>query len=332
MLQVYRKPPHLPTPRRHLRPLRAANSKAPQAARCQRRCKWLDCLMPHWQGLRAATDLMEPMCQRILITGLLALLSACGGGSDINPTVSQIQVQSLKYGQTAVIYVAGSYMRADMIADTGSCINPTFGSASSPNAAVLNCQVTATGPLPISIRAANGGFLYSTTLTVPKPQVTLVTSSGTAVIELNPDVAPTTVNNFLGYVNKGYYSSTLFHRVIAGFVIQGGGYTAGMIKKEGQDAPIPLEADKGLLNTRGTVAMARTSDPNSATSELFVNLVDNPSLDYQNANSPGYAVFGTVVQGMNVVDAIAGVSTGTVGGFSDVPTTDVTISVARQTK
>jgi cyclophilin family peptidyl-prolyl cis-trans isomerase len=272
------------------------------------------------------------MYQRILITALAALLSACGGGSDVNPTVSQLQVSTLQYGKTAVILVAGKYMRADMIADTGSCTNPTFGSDSTPDRAILNCKVTATGALVISLRAANGGFLYSTTLTVPKPQVSLVTSSGTAVIELNPDVAPTTVNNFLGYVNNGYYRSTLFHRVIPGFVIQAGGYTTGMVAKPGQAAPIALESNKGLLNTRGTVAMARTSDPNSATSEFFVNLVDNTSLDYQNANSPGYAVFGTVVQGMDVVDAIAGVATGAVSGFSNVPNTDVTISFVLQTR
>ena len=134
------------------------------------------------------------------------------------------------------------------------------------------------------------------------------------------------------YVNAGYYKDTLFHRVIAGFVIQGGGYTTGMVKKAGQGAPIALESNKGLSNTRSTLAMARTSDPNSATSEFFINLVDNPSLDYLSVASPGYAVFGTVVKGMDVVDAIAALPTGTVNGIADIPTTEVTISSALQTQ
>lgn len=273
------------------------------------------------------------MCNKILILSLAALLSACGGGTGgVGPSISQIQVKSLKYGQSAVIYVAGKYMRADMVADTGTCTNPTFSSASTPEAAILNCKVTATGPLPISIKAANGDELFSTTLTVANPQVTLTTSNGNMVMELNPQVVPATVDNFLKYVNAGYYKDTLFHRVIAGFVIQGGGYTTGMVKKAGQGTPIALESNKGLSNTRSALAMARSADPNSATSEFFINLVDNPSLDYLSDVSPGYAVFGKVVQGMDVADAIAALPTGTVNGIKDIPATDVTISLALQTQ
>jgi cyclophilin family peptidyl-prolyl cis-trans isomerase len=273
------------------------------------------------------------MLNRILAIGLVSLLTACGGGgSDFSPIVTQIRAKSLGYGQTAVIYVAGLYMRNDMIADTGTCTNPSFSSASTPGAAILNCKVTAVGPLPITIKSANGAVLFSQTLTVLSPRVTMVTSKGNVVMELNPQAAPITVNNFLSYVNSGYYTSTLFHRVIAGFVVQGGGYTTGLVKKAGQVAPIALESNKGLLNTRSTVAMARTSVPDSATSEFFVNLVDSPTLDYQSATNPGYAVFGKVVQGMDVVDAIAAVPTATVGIFADVPTADVTISLAVQTQ
>jgi peptidyl-prolyl cis-trans isomerase A (cyclophilin A) len=133
-------------------------------------------------------------------------------------------------------------------------------------------------------------------------------------------------------VHNGYYTNTLFHRVIAGFVIQGGGYTAGRVKKPGQTAPIAIESNNGLSNLRGTIAMARTSDPNSATSEFFINVVNNTVLDYQNAASPGYAVFGTVLQGLDVMDAIAAQPTGLVNGFADVPLTDVTITSATQIK
>lgn len=273
------------------------------------------------------------MFKTFLATGLVTLLSACGGGgSNFEPIVTQIQANSLRYGQTAVIYVAGKFLRNDMIADTGSCTNPSYSTTSTPDLATLNCKVTATGLLPITIKAANGAVLFSDTLTVLPPQVTLVTSKGSVVMALDPQEAPVTVNNFLAYVSSGYYGSTLFHRVIAGFVVQGGGYTTGLVKKDGQNAPIALESNKDLTNTRGSLAMARTDSPNSATSEFFINLVDNPSLDYQSADKPGYAVFGKVVQGMDVVDAIAAVPTAAVNGFADVPTADVTMSFALQTQ
>ena len=151
-------------------------------------------------------------------------------------------------------------------------------------------------------------------------------------MELDPTLAPISTNNFLGYVNKGFYRSTLFHRVIPNFVIQGGGYTAGLVKQTEQSAPIELESNKGLSNVRGSLAMARTNLPNSATSEFYINLVDNLSLDYKNAANPGYAVFGKVVQGMDVVDTMAAEPTGVVGGFSNVPLSDITLSLALQTK
>ena len=272
------------------------------------------------------------MLKNILSIGLVALLSACGGGDGFEPIVTQIRANDLRYGQTANISVAGKFMRNDMIADTGTCTNPSYSASSTPDLATLTCKVTAVGPLPITIKSASGAVLFADTLTVLQPQVTLITSLGSLVMELDPQKAPNTVKNFLSYVSSGYYAKTLFHRVIVGFVVQGGGYTTGMVKKAGQSAPIALESNKGLLNTRSTVAMARTDVPDSATSEFFVNLVDNTSLDYQSAASPGYAVFGKVVRGMEVVDAIAAVPTGTVNSAQNVPTSDVTISLALQTQ
>ena len=273
------------------------------------------------------------MLKVLLLTSLTVLLSACGGGgdSDFKPIISEIRVQSLRYGQSAVIDIAGQFLRNDMVAETGTCTSPSFSASSTPDHAVLNCKVTATGSLPITIKSAAGAMLFSGTLTVLQPQVTLITSKGNIVMALNADQVPTTVDNFLSYVRSGFYQSTLFHRVIAGFVVQGGGYTTGLVKKTG-NAPIVLETNKGLLNTRSTVAMARTNVPDSATSEFFVNLVDNPALDYQSADKPGYAVFGTVVKGMDVVDAIAAEPTAVFNGTADVPTTDVTISFAIQTQ
>ena len=264
---------------------------------------------------------------------LLALLSACGGSTGFPPVITGVKVQSLKYGYTATIYLGGKDLRSSVTVDSnGACTNPSFASNSTTDTLVLNCGVKVVGDLPLTIKAEDGSVIYTTTLTVPKPQVTMFTSKGTIVLELDPTTAPISSNNYLSYVSKGFYSSTLFHRVISGFMIQGGGYTTGMVKKTGQSAPIELESNKGLSNLRGTLAMARTNVFNSATSEFFINVVDNTFLDYKNAGNPGYAVFGKVVQGMDVVDAIVAQPTGVANGFADVPLSDVVINLAFQTQ
>ena len=137
------------------------------------------------------------------------------------------------------------------------------------------------------------------------PVVLLETTSGDILVELYPDKAPETVANFLKYVDDGFYNNTIFHRVIPGFMIQGGGLTARMQQKD-TSAPIKNEADNGLKNDRGTIAMARTRDPHSATAQFFINLVDNDFLNFQapSGNGWGYCVFGRVTEGMDVVDAI----------------------------
>jgi peptidyl-prolyl cis-trans isomerase A (cyclophilin A) len=160
------------------------------------------------------------------------------------------------------------------------------------------------------------------------PKVRFETSKGTIVIELDAAKAPETVANFVAYVKSGFYDGTIFHRVIPNFMIQGGGFTAEMQQKSTR-APITNEAANGLANKRGTIAMARTADPNSATAQFFINLVDNAFLDKANArDGAGYCVFGHVTKGMDVVDAIAAVPTGTVGGYQNVPTQAVVIKKA----
>jgi peptidyl-prolyl cis-trans isomerase A (cyclophilin A) len=160
------------------------------------------------------------------------------------------------------------------------------------------------------------------------PQVKLETSEGTIVLELEQAKAPITVGNFLEYVKSGFYDGTIFHRVIPRFMIQGGGFTANLEQKPTRE-PIVNESANGLVNKRGTIAMARTSDPNSATSQFFINLVDNAFLDKAKAQDGiGYCVFGRVVQGMKVVDAIAAVPTGNAGGMQDVPLQPVRIKKA----
>jgi len=159
-------------------------------------------------------------------------------------------------------------------------------------------------------------------------RVKLATSAGDIVLELDREKAPKTVDNFLQYVRDGHYNGTVFHRVIPTFMIQGGGMDAKMTEKPTR-AAIPLEARNGLNNVRGTVAMARTSDPNSATAQFFINVVDNAFLDAANArDGNGYAVFGKVVDGMDVVDKIKAVPTATRGMHQNVPTMPVTIQKA----
>jgi len=268
-----------------------------------------------------------------ILCALAFLVSACGGTNDFAPVVTGVKVQSAQYGKTATIYLGGKDLRSNLLVDTsGACTNPTFSSNSNSDALVLNCVVSKTGDFSLVVQSAEGAAIYTTTLNFPLPQVALITPKGSITVELDPTLAPISTNNFLNYVNKGFYRSTLFHRVIPNFVVQGGGYTAGMVKKTEQSAPIELESNKGLSNVRGSLAMARTYLPNSATSEFYINLVNNLSLDYKNAANPGYAVFGKVVQGMDVVDAIAAETTGMVGGFSDVPLADITLSLALQTK
>jgi peptidyl-prolyl cis-trans isomerase B (cyclophilin B) len=164
------------------------------------------------------------------------------------------------------------------------------------------------------------------TTAVSDNRVQMVTNYGTIIIELDNQKAPVSVENFLGYVKSGFYDGTLFHRVIPNFMVQGGGFTADFTQKETK-APIKNEADNGLKNTRGTLAMARTNDPNSATAQFFINVVDNTFLNYQSPTEMGwgYAVFGRVVEGMDVVDKITAVETSSKMGHQDVPKSPVII-------
>jgi cyclophilin family peptidyl-prolyl cis-trans isomerase len=154
------------------------------------------------------------------------------------------------------------------------------------------------------------------------------TSLGDFTVELDEESAPISCRNFLRYVDEGFFDGTIFHRVIAGFMVQGGGFTVEMQQKAGHE-PITNEADNGLRNLRGTVAMARTNDLHSATSQFFVNLVDNDFLDHR-TGSFGYAVFGRVAGGMDVIDRIAKVRTGRRRGHDDVPAEAVVVKLARR--
>ena len=158
-------------------------------------------------------------------------------------------------------------------------------------------------------------------------QFVINTSKGNIVIETYPEKAPITVKNFESYVNKGFYNATIFHRVIDGFMIQGGGFTKDMSQKQ-TDAPIKNEADNGLKNEKYSVAMARTQDPDSASSQFFINVNDNNFLDFPGQDGSGYCVFGKVIEGQDVIDKIAKVSTGSANGHQDVPNGNVIIEEA----
>jgi peptidyl-prolyl cis-trans isomerase A (cyclophilin A) len=172
--------------------------------------------------------------------------------------------------------------------------------------------------------------LLITTFCHAAPHVTFKTTLGDIDIELFPKEAPITVKNFITYTQSGFYNGTIFHRVIKDFVVQGGGFTPTMQEKA-NNPPIKNEATNNLLNVRGTLSMARTNDIDSATSQFFINLKDNTMLDHTQQNF-GYAVFGKVVKGMDVVDKIAEQPTGNVGMFQDVPQIPIVINTAVYTK
>ncbi len=178
--------------------------------------------------------------------------------------------------------------------------------------ALLMAGATLTLGLPLAAAAADA------------PKVRLSTSAGDIVLELYPDKAPKSVENFLQYVRDKHYDGTVFHRVMDGFMIQGGGFTADLQQKPTR-APIPLEASNGLKNDRGTIAMARTANPNSATAQFFINVVNNNPLNAPSPDGYGYTVFGKVVAGMDVVDKIKGVAVGNQGMYQNVPKIPVTI-------
>ena len=176
-------------------------------------------------------------------------------------------------------------------------------------------------------------FATEKTMSDTPTKVKLTTNLGEIIIQLNAEKAPISSANFLTYVNEGFYNGTIFHRVIPDFMAQGGGFDTSFNQKA-VHAPIKNEADNGLKNTRGTLAMARTNDPNSATAQFFINLKDNAFLNHtgKNASGWGYAVFGEVIEGMDVVDTMAKQPTGNRGGHQDVPKTDIIIEKAEVVK
>lgn len=240
---------------------------------------------------------------------------------------------ALAFSKTAAFTIQDPQLdKVDLSVSTSGCRGLAALPGNTPTQVQVSCTVVGASEVQVDAKDGSGKVLFSRTFPVPVPEVTLQTSLGTVKMELSPDKAPNTVFNFLRYVNSGFYPGTLFHRVMPDFVVQGGGFTTGPTYKTPTANPIPLEVPNGLSNLRGTVAMARTSDPNSATSQFYVNLKDNPGLDYASASQPGYAVFGKVTAGLAVIDTMATQPTTSRGGLNNVPQTDIVITSAVQTR
>jgi peptidyl-prolyl cis-trans isomerase A (cyclophilin A) len=273
---------------------------------------------------------------RLACAGLLAAtLSACGGGGIDGGSLSSISATSIAYGRNMSVTVSGQQLESTNYIKAEGCENATASSGGSGSSRTYTCTIRKVGPMTVRVHNQKGDVLGSVDVEVPTPQVRFNTRLGNIVVELDPTRAPVTVNNFLAYVGtasaSSFYTNTIFHRVIQDFVVQAGGFTTGPTPKAPTRAPIVLESNNGLKNLRGTIAMARTGAANSATSQFYINVQDNPSLDYKSDIQPGYAVFGRVVDGLGVVDAIQAErttskadSTGAV--LDDVPVTDVVIT------
>ena len=277
---------------------------------------------------------------RRMLTLLVAVggLAGCGGGSnDGAPSVSGMAATPAQYGRAGVWTITGLNldMGISLVITSGNCDNIAEITGGTAFQRQFSCKPSSLGELVGQVNDAGGERLASLRVIIQTPVVQLSLSQGIIELELDPERAPVTVRNFLNYVNSNFYSNTIFHRVIKEFVIQGGGFTPGSpdpVAKPPTQAPIALESNNGLSNLRGTLAMARTSAPDSATSQFYINVVDNLSLDYQSEQEPGYSVFGRVIAGLDVVDAISVLPTQSVPslGLDDVPVTNVVVTSARQ--
>lgn len=284
---------------------------------------------------------------RLLFAATAALLLAsCGGGGGGLPVVSTMSSGVSMLSQSLTINVQGRLLDQgiELVMD-GPCVDVTRTGTATTDSVTFRCTVKGLEAMVARVRTSGPGGVQLASLQIAGAKLprVLVTArygpvggpTGSFVVELDPVKAPITVDNFLAYVSAQFYPGTIFHRVIPGFVVQGGGFFFdgnGVLtrKTTGQRAPIKNEAGNGLTHLRGTIAMARTSDPDSATNEFFVNLVDNPSLNPGGVTPEGYAVFGRVVSGQDIVDAIGTAPTSTRGGFEDLPVTAVTILSATQ--
>jgi peptidyl-prolyl cis-trans isomerase A (cyclophilin A) len=294
------------------------------------------------------------ICFALCLSGALGL-AGCGGGAGSGggsggPSVSNLQAETVQYGRAMIVSVSGAGLSEGVRLDGGAaCPQETAVAGGTDNVQRFTCRVAVTGELVVRIRTSTGGReLASLRVSVPNPQVSIrltqaaqdgppsiAARSGTFVVELDPVAAPRTVNNFLDYVNGGFYANTIFQRVERDILAEAGGYTNTRAVKPPTAPAIPSEANNGLKNVRYSLAMARGADPNSATSVFFVNLADNPGLDFGSAANPaGFTVFGRVVSGQEVIDVLNTVEVRPNLGLElpFLPVTNVVIAAATQTR
>lgn len=260
------------------------------------------------------------------------VLTACGGSDD--DASIRIEVDRLAYFQTSQFTVSGAALDDKLSITTKACTGLQQVGAGSSTQRSVSCTIGATGQgaVGLEVKDSTGKLLKAQTFNVPEPQVTLGTTMGRVVVELNPTVVPASTVNFLRYVHSGFYNNTLFHGAVAGSLVQGGYLNPTPAQQPGVLAPIPLESNRGLNNLRGTLALSRKAGADSATSQFYFNLADHPQLDYVSPDQPGYAVFGKVVQGMEVLDAIGQVPTNLLYGLPYFPVNDIVITSAVQTQ
>jgi peptidyl-prolyl cis-trans isomerase A (cyclophilin A) len=265
---------------------------------------------------------------------LTVLLAACGGGSS-DPEIAavpeyEVSPSALAYSQKSTFTVSGTALSKVEKITVKKCAGLALEPASNTERKLVSCTVNGSGELMVELKDSADVVLFSKSFTVPEPQVRMTTSLGSMLVELNPTAAPVTVANFMAYVNAGFYTNTLVHRVMPNFVVQGGWLTNVPVVQTGLRNPIVLESNNALSNARGTIGMARTAEANSATSQFYFNLADNLALNYVSPAQPGYAVFGRVIQGLDVMDAIAAVPTGSKYGLTTIPLTDVVVLKVEQ--
>ncbi len=275
---------------------------------------------------------------------LAMMLASCGGGgltsSAGGPSVLNMSASSIRYSGRMLVSVSGRLLTegATLTADSG-CDSPTKVAGGTDDAMQFNCTLTAAGNVFVRIRNAAGDTLASLRVEVPNPQVAISTTNGIIVVELDPSRAKATVDNFLAYSSANFYANVLIHRVVNDVLIQGGGYLTGPKPKLPNRDPIANESNNGLKNVRGSIAMWHPDgQPDAANAQFFINTKDNPDFDFKDAANKGYAVFGTVVTGIEVVDAIKAVATtskaieGIDTLLADTPTSEVKINGVSQTR
>jgi peptidyl-prolyl cis-trans isomerase A (cyclophilin A)/peptidyl-prolyl cis-trans isomerase B (cyclophilin B) len=263
---------------------------------------------------------------------LAAALTACVGSNETSdPVIDRIVIENTKYGQLGRFVIEGKHLDQEFSVSLSKCTGLAVAEGGLATSKTITCTVNGTGAATI-FASFKEQQIYSANFNVPEPQVLMKTSLGDLLIELNPTAAPITVRNFLGYVNDQFYNKTQFHRIEKGFVAQGGWVDLTPAIKNPTRPAITLESTKGLSNLKGTIAMARTNEPNSATSQFYLNLADNLGLDYAQGVRDGYAVFGKIIQGMPVLDAIGQVPIANRYGLATFPAADLIITEVRQTQ